>query len=204
MKLKYHYLTTVIMIIIAGFLFQSSYKYYRLYTSEKNIKKSTLALSNTQASTTRVEMNLIGRDFGFADSIIYKDYFGNSFLGLNSSDAQYSIYMILSQIGCDLCATELADIINNIKDNILSDVPFRIIVESDSLQYSRRFQKYYQLDIPVYSDYESTISTILNLDSYPIIIIVDENERINYAYHPNPSLQFRNELFEDIIYRILT
>jgi len=196
---------TIIAVLICIMLFfvGKSFNYFRDIQKQKGFRESVQSLLDSEISTTIIDMNLVGREVSFLDTLQLTNWKSKEIETLEMSSDGYGIFVVLSEVGCDLCIGEAFQIIKNIQlnNNLIDQYSF--IVMGDNVTFLNRFIKYNRINDPIYVDPHSLVQSELEFQYEPVIILVDlSTKEIISALAPYSSGQYKNDLFVRQVQRI--
>jgi len=164
--------------------------YLRFYNLNSISKKK----SNDQVAFTLLNETLLVNGRTFLGENLYtlnnkkkniNDIFGN----------QNILVFIHSNISCNVCVDSLVTklnsiaVNNNFKDKLIG------IVNSNDINYVRRFARINKLRFQIYWDKNSTITGLNKINLLPVVLMINKNKVVVSSYFINPLLRKFDSLF---------
>jgi len=200
--MKKRYTTAILFIVLLSALYAMAYLRHRanmeigklqfLLDSQKSGRDS---LEDAFASTRYVAYKHRGRAIDFGDRELY--YIPKS-QNEGQTEKQPSLLLVFSELSCNVCQDEESAFGNEIARE-LGPGFVRAVIHGSTPRYIQSYIRLNQVDYPIYYDEDMAFMKDHEIVNTPLVLLLDENDRVIETHYPLPGREKLSEPFHDYV-----
>ena len=107
-----------------------------------------------------------------------------------------SILLIFSELSCNVCQDEESQFARELAEE-LGPNHVSAVIHSDNQRYARNYVRLNQANFPIYHIKNHNFLQENGLDPTPLVLFLDESDRVIFAHHPLPGKPELSKPFHD-------